>query len=110
MASPSERRCRAVGAALQAPPRGAAADGSVAGGAAPLLDAAAARLQRSGQLRSLRTRADGGLELVVQALGAVDAERQWRAQCCELGERSDVPHGLRLPTLEERHAILREFF
>jgi hypothetical protein len=81
----------------------------VAGGAAPL-DAAAARLQRSGQLRSLRTRADGGLELVVQALGAVDAERQWRAQWCELGERSDVPHGLRMPTLEERNAILREFF
>ncbi len=110
MASPGERRCRAVGAALQAPPCGAAApDGSVVGGAAPL-DAAAARLQRSGQLRSLRTRADGGLELVVQALGAVDAERQWRAQWCELGERSDVPHGLRMPTLEERNAILREFF
>jgi hypothetical protein len=114
--SQGERRCLAVGAALRSPqsPRLAAA------GAAAPLDEMAARLQHSGQLRSLRTRADGGLELVVQALAAAEAERQWRAQSYGLEERcvaTDAPlsppprgPGLRVPTLEERRAILREFF
>ena len=121
--SQGERRCLAVGAALRSPQSPRSPGGEPVAGLAAPLEELAARLQHSGQLRSLRTRADGGLELVVQALAAAEAERQWRAQNYGLDERCvDAPPspppppppprgpGLRVPTLEERRAILREFF